>query len=86
MQEKAFGMGETLPGAKIPYLDINREKSVIQEKLRSLHTQKLSEREITLAMKDFGIERLLHFLVFFSCLYIVNIYVCFGLIKLIGVN
>ncbi|XP_047964501.1 fatty acyl-CoA reductase 1-like [Salvia hispanica] len=57
MQEKAFGMGETLPGAKIPYLDINREKSVIQEKLRSLHTQKLSEREITLAMKDFGIER-----------------------------
>ncbi|XP_047983493.1 fatty acyl-CoA reductase 3-like [Salvia hispanica] len=57
MPEKPFRMGETLPGAKIPYLDIEAEKSVIQERLRFLQTQKLSEKEITRAMKDFGIER-----------------------------
>ena len=59
MPEKPFRMGETLPGAKIPYLDIEAEKSVIQERLRFLQTQKLSEKEITRAMKDFGIERFL---------------------------
>ncbi|KAG6436107.1 hypothetical protein SASPL_100989 [Salvia splendens] len=57
MPEKPFRMGETLPGAKIPYLDIEAEKSVIQERLRFLQMQKLSEKEITRAMKDFGIER-----------------------------
>ncbi|XP_057781958.1 fatty acyl-CoA reductase 1-like [Salvia miltiorrhiza] len=57
MPEKAICMGETLPGAKIPYFDINAEKSVIQERLRLLQSQKLSEKEITRAMKDFGIER-----------------------------
>ncbi|KAH6836681.1 hypothetical protein C2S53_007338 [Perilla frutescens var. hirtella] len=57
--ETSFRMGETLPGAKIPYLDINLEKSIIEERLGLLQTQKLSEKEITRAMKDLGIERTL---------------------------
>lgn len=57
--EKPLHMGETLPGAKIPYLDFDSEKKIIEERLRALQTQKPTEKEITRAMKDFGIERLI---------------------------
>ncbi|KAI3461304.1 hypothetical protein Pfo_017967 [Paulownia fortunei] len=55
--EKPFHMGETLAGSKITYLDINTEKNIIEERLRELQTQKPTEKEITTAMKDLGIER-----------------------------
>lgn len=57
--EQPFRMGDTLPGAKIPILDINAEKDIIEERLRFLQTQKLSDKEITRSMKDLGIERLI---------------------------
>ncbi|KAK4441284.1 Alcohol-forming fatty acyl-CoA reductase [Sesamum alatum] len=57
--EKPFHMGETLDGSKISYLDINEEKKIMEEKLSKLQTQKATEKEITRAMKDLGIERTL---------------------------
>ncbi|KAL8483764.1 hypothetical protein ACS0TY_026447 [Phlomoides rotata] len=50
-------MGETLPGAKITFLDINNEKTIIEEKLKALQIQKATEKEIARAMKDLGIAR-----------------------------
>ncbi|XP_020552326.1 fatty acyl-CoA reductase 3-like isoform X2 [Sesamum indicum] len=55
--EVAFHMGQTLPGAEIPYLDINREKKIVEERLRQLHTLNSTPKQITSAMKDLGIER-----------------------------
>ncbi|KZV48119.1 fatty acyl-CoA reductase 3 [Dorcoceras hygrometricum] len=55
--ERAFRKGETLDGAKISYLDINMETKIAQERLRELQTQNATEKEITRAMKDLGIER-----------------------------
>lgn len=55
--EQPLRMGETLPGAKIPILDIDAEKDIIEERLRFLESQKLSDKEITRSMKDLGIER-----------------------------
>ncbi|KAK4441282.1 putative fatty acyl-CoA reductase 4 [Sesamum alatum] len=55
--EKPFHMGETPDGSKISYLDINTEKMIIEEKLSRLQTQNATEKEITRAMKDLGIER-----------------------------
>ncbi|KAL0460776.1 UNVERIFIED_CONTAM: Fatty acyl-CoA reductase 3 [Sesamum latifolium] len=57
--EKPFSMGETLDGSKISYLDINEEKKIMEEKLRWLQTQNATDKEITKAMKDLGIERTL---------------------------
>ena len=48
-------MGETLNG--VSGLDINIEKKVVEEKLNELRLQGASEKEITRAMKDLGIER-----------------------------
>ncbi|KAM7267109.1 hypothetical protein ACFE04_009275 [Oxalis oulophora] len=55
MLEKPLYMGETLN--KAIKLDIEMEKKVIEKKLNELRQQSLSEKEITEAMKDFGIER-----------------------------
>ncbi|KAL0437019.1 UNVERIFIED_CONTAM: Alcohol-forming fatty acyl-CoA reductase [Sesamum radiatum] len=55
--KKPFGMGETLDGSKISYLDINMEKKIIEERLKALQMQKATEIETTRAMKDLGIER-----------------------------
>ncbi|KAG8371185.1 hypothetical protein BUALT_Bualt13G0060700 [Buddleja alternifolia] len=57
IQEKPLHMGETLPGSKVPFLDINEEEKIIEEKLRELQTLKATEKEITKVMKDLGIER-----------------------------
>lgn len=48
-------MGETLNG--VSGLDIDFEKKVVDEKLNQLSLQRASEKEITQAMKDLGIER-----------------------------
>ncbi|KAL3620180.1 hypothetical protein CASFOL_035092 [Castilleja foliolosa] len=49
--EKPFKMGE------IPNLDIEEEKKIIEERLIGLHIHKASQKEITKAMKDLGIQR-----------------------------
>ncbi|KAK6235168.1 hypothetical protein QUC31_018917 [Theobroma cacao] len=53
--ENSYNMGETLNG--VSGLDINIEKKVVEEKLDELRSQGASEKEITQAMKDLGIER-----------------------------
>ncbi|EOY33482.1 Jojoba acyl CoA reductase-related male sterility protein [Theobroma cacao] len=53
--ENSYNMGETLNG--VSGLDINIEKKVVEEKLDELRSQGASEKEITRAMKDLGIER-----------------------------
>ncbi|KAK4492258.1 hypothetical protein RD792_003061 [Penstemon davidsonii] len=59
--EKPFRMGETLIGAKISYLDINKENELVRERLRELQIQNANQEKITSAMKDLGMERaLLH--------------------------
>ncbi|KAL3850314.1 hypothetical protein ACJIZ3_012196 [Penstemon smallii] len=55
--EKPFRMGETLIGAKISYLDINKEMELVQERLRELQIQNANQEKITSAMKNLGIER-----------------------------
>ncbi|KAK4493107.1 hypothetical protein RD792_018047 [Penstemon davidsonii] len=55
--EKPFQMGETLPGAKISYLDINTEKKIVDEKLKELQILNATDKEITRTMKDLGIQR-----------------------------
>ncbi|KAL0369545.1 UNVERIFIED_CONTAM: Fatty acyl-CoA reductase 3 [Sesamum angustifolium] len=55
--EVPFHMGQTLPGAQIPCLDINTEKKIVEERLRQLHTLNSTPKQITSAMKDLGIER-----------------------------
>ncbi|XP_075520015.1 putative fatty acyl-CoA reductase 4 [Primulina tabacum] len=57
LPERAFHKGDTLDGAKISYLDINTETKIAKERLRELQTQNATEKEITRAMKDLGIER-----------------------------
>ena len=54
--ENHYQMGETLNGAG--ELDIDAEKKVVDQKLDDLRIQGATENEIKLAMKDFGIERL----------------------------
>ncbi|XP_021279352.1 fatty acyl-CoA reductase 3-like [Herrania umbratica] len=53
--ENSYNMGETLNG--VSGLDINVEKKVVEEKMEELRSQGASEKEITQAMKDLGIER-----------------------------
>ncbi|KAL0417611.1 UNVERIFIED_CONTAM: Alcohol-forming fatty acyl-CoA reductase [Sesamum radiatum] len=55
--EQPIHMGETLPGAKISYLDINMEKKIVEEKLRELQALNATKKEITTVMKDLGIQR-----------------------------
>ncbi|MFX6533326.1 SDR family oxidoreductase, partial [Acinetobacter baumannii] len=57
IQEKPFQMGETLHGATIPYLDINMEKKIAEERLKELQNLNVTEKEITRAMRDLGIQR-----------------------------
>ena len=54
--ENHYQMGETLNGAG--GLDIAAEKKVVDQKLDDLRSQGATENQIKLAMKDFGIERL----------------------------
>lgn len=57
IEEKAPRMGEILLGAEITNLDINIEKKIIEERLRSLQIQNATEKEVAEAMKDLGIKR-----------------------------
>ncbi|XVF46889.1 hypothetical protein PTKIN_Ptkin03bG0064400 [Pterospermum kingtungense] len=53
--ENSYKMGETLNG--VSGLDIDFEKKVVEQKLNELNLQGASEKEVTQAMKDLGIER-----------------------------
>ncbi|KAK4440623.1 Fatty acyl-CoA reductase 3 [Sesamum alatum] len=55
--EEPIHMGQTLPGAKISYLDINMETKIIEERLKELQALNATQKEITSVMKDLGIER-----------------------------
>ncbi|XP_028071056.1 alcohol-forming fatty acyl-CoA reductase-like [Camellia sinensis] len=53
--EKPFYMGETINGTL--GLDIEMEKKIVAERLSELRGKETTEAEITLTMKDLGIER-----------------------------
>ncbi|XP_076954344.1 fatty acyl-CoA reductase 3-like [Bidens hawaiensis] len=56
MLETPYHLGEALNHA--PRLDINTEKKIIEEKLKELSSDETStDKSITLAMKDLGIQR-----------------------------
>ncbi|XP_057479965.1 fatty acyl-CoA reductase 3-like isoform X1 [Actinidia eriantha] len=53
--ESPYNMGETLNGAS--ELDIDTEIKALEERLCELQAEEATEREITMAMKDFGLQR-----------------------------
>ncbi|KAG8484832.1 hypothetical protein CXB51_021721 [Gossypium anomalum] len=53
--ENSYSMGETLNG--VSGLDINFEKKIIEQKLNELRLLGASDKDITQAMKDLGIQR-----------------------------
>uniref|UniRef100_A0A5B7BPA9 Fatty acyl-CoA reductase n=1 Tax=Davidia involucrata TaxID=16924 RepID=A0A5B7BPA9_DAVIN len=53
--ENPYYMGETLNGAS--GLDIDVEKKVVEERLNELQAEEATEKAITMAMKDLGIQR-----------------------------
>ncbi|KAL0417610.1 UNVERIFIED_CONTAM: Fatty acyl-CoA reductase 3, partial [Sesamum radiatum] len=55
--EVPFHMGQTLPGAQIPCLDIHKEKKIVEERMRQLHTLNSTPKQITSALKELGMER-----------------------------
>lgn len=62
-------MGKTLT-KNYPYLDINMERGVIANKIKELETQNATSKEVTIAMKELGLQRLLqeiYIYFFFSC-------------------
>ena len=54
--ENPYHMGDTLNG--VSGLDIDNEVRLIEEKLNQLQSEQSTPAETTLAMKDFGLERL----------------------------
>lgn len=53
--ETPYEMGDTLNGTS--GLDIDAEKKLMEETLKELRADNISEEAITLAMKDLGIQR-----------------------------
>ncbi|KAI3439473.1 Fatty acyl-CoA reductase [Psidium guajava] len=53
--EKAFGMGETISGSR--KLDVDEEKLLSEELIGLLRGKNASEEEITMALKDLGLQR-----------------------------
>lgn len=53
--EDPYPMGETLNGT--PGLDVEVEKKLVEEKLNDFRAKGVTEKEITMAMKEMGIER-----------------------------
>ncbi|PHT69175.1 hypothetical protein T459_28662 [Capsicum annuum] len=50
IQEKSFNFEDS-------YIDIDVERKVIEDKLKDLEAQNLSSKEVTMAMRDLGIQR-----------------------------
>ncbi|KAL3725474.1 hypothetical protein ACJRO7_030493 [Eucalyptus globulus] len=55
IREKTFNMGETLNGSGV--LDMNEEKLLIEELMIELREKNASEGEITIALKNLGLQR-----------------------------
>ncbi|XP_039165552.1 probable fatty acyl-CoA reductase 4 [Eucalyptus grandis] len=55
IREKTFSMGETLNGSR--KLDMNEEKLLVEELTNELREKNASEREITIALKNLGLQR-----------------------------
>uniref|UniRef100_M1AAF1 Fatty acyl-CoA reductase n=1 Tax=Solanum tuberosum TaxID=4113 RepID=M1AAF1_SOLTU len=55
LPEKPFDMGETL--SENTYLDIDVERGVIANKLKELETLNATPKEVTIAMKELGMQR-----------------------------
>lgn len=55
IQEHPFKMGETLNGTSV--IDIEEEKRVMEERLNELQSEGVTQKSLTLAMKDLAIER-----------------------------
>ncbi|KAH0659606.1 hypothetical protein KY289_028354 [Solanum tuberosum] len=55
LSEKLFVMGETLN--KNSYLDMDKERSVIAIKFKELRAQNATAKELTIAMKELGLQR-----------------------------
>jgi fatty acyl-CoA reductase len=53
--ERPYHMGMAKRGDE--KIDVNFEKKMVQEKINELKLEDVPEKEITSAMKDFGIER-----------------------------
>ncbi|XAR60117.1 Alcohol-forming fatty acyl-CoA reductase [Bertholletia excelsa] len=53
--EKACEMGQTLNGT--PQLDIETEVKMVEERLNQLQAENAAQSEITMAMKDLGLQR-----------------------------
>ncbi|XP_030443898.2 probable fatty acyl-CoA reductase 4 [Syzygium oleosum] len=53
--EKAFRMGETISGSRKP--DVNEEKFLSEELIGELREKNASEEEITIALKNLGLQR-----------------------------
>ncbi|KAL3335939.1 hypothetical protein AABB24_031922 [Solanum stoloniferum] len=53
--EKSFVMGETLN--KNSYLDMDKERSIIASKFKELRAQNATPKELTIAMKELGLQR-----------------------------
>ncbi|KAG5566555.1 hypothetical protein RHGRI_002194 [Rhododendron griersonianum] len=53
--EKPYYMGETLNG--VSGLNLDTEKKILEERLSELRAEEATDKEITLAMKDLGIQR-----------------------------
>nr|XP_025887478.1 fatty acyl-CoA reductase 3-like isoform X2 [Solanum lycopersicum] len=55
LSEKSLVMGETLN--KNSYLDMDKERSIIASKFRELRAQNATAKELTIAMKELGLQR-----------------------------
>ncbi|KAK4760567.1 hypothetical protein SAY87_005460 [Trapa incisa] len=55
IHERPYRMGETLNG--VSGLDIDAERRVVEERLEELRVEGASDKAITIAMKELGIER-----------------------------
>uniref|UniRef100_A0A7N0TRQ8 Fatty acyl-CoA reductase n=1 Tax=Kalanchoe fedtschenkoi TaxID=63787 RepID=A0A7N0TRQ8_KALFE len=55
LTETTFSMGHTLDGTN--HLSISNEKEIVDRKLDELKSQKCSQAEVKLAMKDLGLQR-----------------------------
>lgn len=62
-EEKAFKMGQSLKGTS--KLDINTEVDLLEKKLDDFRAMNVDENTIKYALKDYGIERLIKFLLYF---------------------
>jgi hypothetical protein len=70
-QEKPFEMDQSLNGTS--QLEIHTEMNLLKKKLDELRGMKVDENTIKYVLKDYGIERFIKFLLYFSFL----LFICY---------